>query len=364
MTLLNWIWLAAGFSSLAGVIAIAWVAPRLSRPDLFFSITVNPSVRESSAGREILRHFRRELLLFSLPSAAMALAGAFFKLSPTYFFVLFQAALFLEIAAMALAYTKAHRRASAYGVAPSMEREAAVVRRRLRWPGGWMAQAGPFLILGAACLYLWRHWQEVPPRFPIHCGIDGQPNGWATKSVGAALAGPVTGAGLLFLLIAILYGITRGGRRVFISGKKGAGESRYLRSILWVLLGLEYGLAVIFAFIALLPLPSHPPVWLLVAGNLVIAAGVILALVVIGLKSGQGGWRLAEGEEAGVPPVADRTPDRCWKGGLFYYNPQDPALWVEKRFGIGWTTNFANPRAWLILGGLLLLGILPFVLMR
>jgi uncharacterized membrane protein len=39
---------------------------------------------------------------------------------------------------------------------------------------------------------------------------------------------------------------------------------------------------------------------------------------------------------------------------IFYYNPADPALWVEKRFGIGWTFNFGHPRAWFILGAILL----------
>jgi uncharacterized membrane protein len=29
-------------------------------------------------------------------------------------------------------------------------------------------------------------------------------------------------------------------------------------------------------------------------------------------------------------------------------------LWVEKRFGIGWTFNFGNPRAWFVLGAILI----------
>lgn len=47
--------------------------------------------------------------------------------------------------------------------------------------------------------------------------------------------------------------------------------------------------------------------------------------------------------------------DEHWVAGVFYYNPQDPALWVEKRFGIGWTLNFARPASWFMLGGILLL---------
>jgi uncharacterized membrane protein len=35
--------------------------------------------------------------------------------------------------------------------------------------------------------------------------------------------------------------------------------------------------------------------------------------------------------------------DRYWKGGLIYLNPEDPAVFVPKRFGVGWTINLASP---------------------
>ncbi|HEU4689717.1 MAG TPA: DUF5808 domain-containing protein, partial [Vicinamibacterales bacterium] len=51
----------------------------------------------------------------------------------------------------------------------------------------------------------------------------------------------------------------------------------------------------------------------------------------------------------------DATPDGAWKvGGLFYFNPHDPAVWVEKRFGLGYTLNMGNARAWLLIGMMLL----------
>ena len=42
-----------------------------------------------------------------------------------------------------------------------------------------------------------------------------------------------------------------------------------------------------------------------------------------------------------------------WRG-LFYVNPSDPRLVVPKRWGIGWTFNFARPVAWVVLAALLL----------
>ena len=50
-----------------------------------------------------------------------------------------------------------------------------------------------------------------------------------------------------------------------------------------------------------------------------------------------------------------------WKAGVFYANRNDPALFVPKRFGIGYTINFGNPWAWLVLGILVFVILAPFV---
>ena len=58
---------------------------------------------------------------------------------------------------------------------------------------------------------------------------------------------------------------------------------------------------------------------------------------------------------AGEAPVGDRTPDSAWVLGMLYVNHDDPALFVEKRFGIGYTLNFGHPLSWVLMG--LLVGI-------
>jgi uncharacterized membrane protein len=86
----------------------------------------------------------------------------------------------------------------------------------------------------------------------------------------------------------------------------------------------------------------------------------ILALTLtLALRYGQSGWRQLRRTGSPMTARGDATPDRAWKGGLFYYNPDDPALVVEKRSGPGWTVNLGHSQAKLILIGLLLL---PLVL--
>jgi uncharacterized membrane protein len=57
-----------------------------------------------------------------------------------------------------------------------------------------------------------------------------------------------------------------------------------------------------------------------------------------------------------------RDDDRYWYGGLFYYNPDDPDPFVPKRFGWGWTLNFAHPMGKLFLAIMAAMILLPVVL--
>ena len=52
--------------------------------------------------------------------------------------------------------------------------------------------------------------------------------------------------------------------------------------------------------------------------------------------------------------ASDGTPDQCWKLGQIYINPNDPALVVEKRFGVGYTLNLGNRTLWWILAAAVL----------
>jgi uncharacterized membrane protein len=53
--------------------------------------------------------------------------------------------------------------------------------------------------------------------------------------------------------------------------------------------------------------------------------------------------------------VPDPQSDSHWKAGIFYYNPNDPSIFVSKRVGIGYTMNFANLWSWVALGFTILL---------
>jgi uncharacterized membrane protein len=302
---------------------------------------------------------------FSVIGLALALPGIFAGFMPALAVALMLAGAAVEFAGLIAAYVNARKQVRPFRVEPSRQREVMVKPRPARPFGGWLGQAGPFLLLALAALCLWWRWDAIPQRFPIHWDLYGRPNGWAIKRWRSVFGSVLLGTLYCLLLALMMNGIARGVRRIHSSGPDSEGESRFLRLMLMMVLVLEYWLAALLGFAVFLP-PALMTI--LIISGLV----VIVAVLVVAFRSGQGGWRLrgatssaAAGQRA---PAGDHTPDECWKGGVFYYNPADPAVWVEKRFGIGWTFNFGNPRAWFFMAGILVfviaVPVLSILLMR
>jgi uncharacterized membrane protein len=63
-----------------------------------------------------------------------------------------------------------------------------------------------------------------------------------------------------------------------------------------------------------------------------------------------------------APPTAEQYGDHLWRGGLFYYNPTDPAIFVQRRTGPGYTLNFGNLFSWPIV--MVVYGNLVFLITR
>ena len=96
---------------------------------------------------------------------------------------------------------------------------------------------------------------------------------------------------------------------------------------------------------------------MLVTIALIIVATLILvgAMIAISVVYGQSGSRLVKRLEENGDIITDN--DEHWKAGVFYWNKDDASLILPKRFGVGWTMNWARPAAWLIVGGFTLASI-------
>jgi uncharacterized membrane protein len=204
----------------------------------------------------------------------------------------------------------------------------------------------PFILLAA-------FYSELPDPLPVHFNIRFEPDGWAPKGFRSVFAVPLIGVYLQGLFLLIKQGLVGAGAAIPAAAGDPWSEAKaeqlrantrlidWVRVVEGVLMNALVGGTVASA------IPRFRPYAPLAAAAAVAAAVALVVVLVyfvaklVGLKR-----RIAS-----LRPPASAPPDRDeanWRGGgLFYYNPSDPALFVEKRFGVGYTFNFGNRRAWL-----------------
>jgi uncharacterized membrane protein len=220
-------------------------------------------------------------------------------------------------------------------------------------------------------------WRTDPPRFPVRWLIPALAVMAATAAVGALRypglpAHIVTGSGhrvpksvVSVLLVAgqlyftAVYSgfmlIVHRSRPDIEAADPAASTLRYRRFLAAMTRALLTMAALADLGLLLVALPDWQVYRLPGIGRalpaLPFAAGLLL-LAAVAARAGQGGSRL-NGNVRGVAPAAgtDRDDDRFWKAGLLYVNRDDPAIVVGARFGVGWTLNFGNPVAWLLIAG-------------
>ena len=319
--------------------------PRWTRRGLFFGVTVGDVYPRSEEAQRDLHWYQTCVWLATATSIIACVLFprnvAPYVLGPL-----------LPVGASLGAWVHIHGRTRPHAVAPQPAPAGLSTPRDTSMPGGWLFALGPLLLLAATAAVLWLNWDRLPDRFPVHWGIQGKPDRWASKTFGSVFLVLIIGVGVASVVLVSCWGILRASWRVADSGEAAAHDERYRRVNCILLITLNYLVAMLMAVIALRPLyaPGEGlgwPFFTLLAAIL----GFTALMIVIIARMGQEGSR-----------PGDSTPDRCWKWGIFYYNRDDPSFFVEKRMGLGWTMNFANRRSWLLLAAILALVLLPLIL--
>jgi len=331
--------------------------PVLTRRDIFFAVTIDPAYRRSGEARQTLHQFRVAVWIHTLGGLAAVFLGTILH---SIFLPL--AGVFWLTGAAFWAFRKARKRTMPHAaLLASLHREASLTRRAAVGIHVYrLLQIGPFALLAAVALYLNANWNRIPERFPVHWGMDGQPNGWATRSF-LGVFGPLLIAFTICVGTAIFaYATVHWSRQIRASGRGADREHRFRQTQLGIMLAVEYFIALTFAGVGLMPLRAQPRE--IPAGSSLYFLGTlafVLAILAIAVHTGQGGENLmkaGESSDISIPdgfPIGDRTPDACWKCGIFYMNRNDPAIMVESRFGVGYTMNLAHAAGWLILGAII-----------
>jgi hypothetical protein len=320
--------------------------PLWRRSSLWFAVTVGPDFRNTPDARRILRQYRIEMWTVAL--AAYILLWLGIRREAIW---MFAGGPLLQSLGAIVAFARGRSRTRPYAQHPSGTRAASLSSASEHLPGGPAAIAAPYAMLAAVAIFLHVNWQGLPSRFPVHWGINGTADRWAARTW-RSVDGPLLAG---FLVIALLQAM---GYMIVAASPRGRmletadWTARFRRANLRMIVAMGWALGALFAVLALNPYLSRGdalviPVWLMLAATLAVTAGFLWPVIRISQEPGSG---------------SDGTPDECWKLGQIYYNPNDPALMVEKRFGVGYTINFGNRASWLLVALLLMVVFVPMLL--
>ncbi|WP_144413443.1 DUF5808 domain-containing protein [Corynebacterium epidermidicanis] len=217
----------------------------------------------------------------------------------------------------------------------------------VNWWGFWCA--GAIVMAGAS--YLGARWDEVPGEFATHFDAHFQPDAWSTKSVGSVFFGMFFAVGLLLFLGALAWIV-----RVAPSSSRTAHQPESRKQAAKIRASTASALgwmsAYLCAGLVCMQLSMCLPDWheyqklisvLFLIGTVAgaVAMTVSLARISGGAKRGGVG---AYGDRRQIQDMGTEPPDMdshvVW--GMFYYNPDDPAIFVEKRLGVGWDFNYGR----------------------
>lgn len=199
------------------------------------------------------------------------------------------------------------------------------------------------------------YYPELPERLPVHWNAKGEPDGWARKSFLTVFLLPILGVYMQVVFLSIKHGVLQ--TKLTLPAEHA---EEYLRLkekgiVMMVQLMDRLRLVVIALFATLelnllaTTLEQYAPwrpyltvgLWTIVLSIPFLAIFSILGMVNLDAELRR---------KVGRVYVQRPADAECWYwGGLIYYNPNDPAVFVEKLVGIGMTVNMGNWRALLYL---------------
>ena len=196
-------------------------------------------------------------------------------------------------------------------------------------------------------------YEQIPEEVVMQSDFDGNPTRMVEKSMRLIMFAPAIQAAMA-LLMGFVYWMMQRTPPVIdpeqpqVSSIQNA-KFRYRWSAFIVFMGIV--LILIFAFMQLtfiVTVPQSLTMWVTLGSTAVI----VITAIVLSITTGQSGSRIkiAKTKDGGT---INRNDDKYWKGGAFYINKDDPALFVEKRFGVGFTINFGRPLAIILFVGIL-----------
>ena len=326
------------------VLALFVWLPVMRGERAFFGVRVDAETYRG-AGRRALRRYWQTLF------GVFVLAGALgYYASVSLGKPVFSALATLGTTAAAfLVYGLYAGRMRPFAVAGGATRFASSVRTRrlgeytLPWVEAWVV-----LLTLASFGVLGFFYPRLPSMLPVHWDAAGAADDWSRKSPASVFFLHALGVYLQVVFFVLKRDLVQAKMTLpatnteeYLRGKERflTANMRLIDLVRALIAGLFFAVSWLTVVTSLPEFKRFEPV---------VEAAVLSSVGVMLVGTGYFIWRMIAinnglDELAGEGYVQRATEEEHWRhGGLTYYNPEDPALVVEKLTGVGYTLNFAH----------------------
>lgn len=222
------------------------------------------------------------------------------------------------------------------------------------------------LIVGITIGFAFANYDAIPEQIPINWGANMEVNHYLQKQPLTVLALPVIQLLMIPVFQVSYYSFIRSRQKLSPLAPEISSQKSLLFRQAWarfffaIAVSTQLLLSSLYLFSLFGTDENFGFMMIFVFAYLIFTIG---ASFYLSFKYGQAGEKikLSADDLEEERYYFDSDEDKQWIAGIFYYNPEDSAVFVEKRFGIGTTMNMARWQAWLIVGGLILFIVATFL---
>jgi len=291
------------------------VAPVLTPQRNFFAVRVQPDFHLTEPAKHALRQYRWAVALIAL------ICSLWIFLRPGNPTAILAGETLLFLVAIAF-WQRNYRALIKYQAAPPTFASVELTTAPDQLPMFFWVSMIPPIILAATALYLHLHWSNIPVRYPVHWGADGQPNGWEMRSLLGVYGDLLLAGSWMVWFIGMAFASWYGARR-----------SAMRTAMAKIMIAVEFLFGIIFPAVSLLPLYRPNP--------------VVLAVLIIGGVAGAIIYSVMIFRKAGSAPFEESAAENG--SGSSFFNRRNPAILLPRADGLGYCPNLAHPLAWILL---------------
>lgn len=326
--------------------------PVMRGEDAFFGVRVRPEVYRGEA-RRVLHRYWLWLVMTFIEIEGIGLIVSYYK-GHTEFVQIAPHFLFPPCAM--LFYVIFYRQAKRLELVEEQQRFATALKTRHLGDYTNLALEIVLVVLTIApILVLVYYYPQLPERIPMHWNWKGEPDGWARKSYFAVFSLAAMLVFMQALLLAVKHGVL--GVKMTLPAEhtedylrlKEEALTLTVRFMDWMRLILCVLLGSLTANIAFSAVEHLRPLSRIAAIAVWTASLLMLVAIAVAIYRFYSVDRRLKMEVGRVYVQRQKDAAHWYLGGLIYFNREDPALFVEKLVGWGYTFNMGNKWVYLYL---------------